>query len=213
MGGADSERADVEQVSVQRIGVLGGTFDPPHLAHLALAVAAREVLRLDRVIFVPAGDPWRKAGRGVSPAAMRLELVRAAVEALPWAEVSDVEVRREGPSYSQETLAELAGEGTALWFILGADALADMPHWHEPQSIVALARLAVARRPGAQGPLVPQALRERVSGIEDRIDVVPMEEIDISATEIRRRLAGGEPTHDLLAPAVRALIDERGWYR
>ncbi len=198
--------------SPSRVGVLGGTFDPPHRAHLALAEAARGALGLDRVVFVPAGDPWRKAGRGVSPAVQRLELVRAAVEGLPWAQVSDIEVTRDGPSYSQQTLAELVGPGVELWFILGADALADMPHWHEPAGIVDLARLAVARRPGSEGELIPAALRELVPGIEERIDVVPMAEQDVSATEIRERLHAGEATDDLLPAAVRTLIDERGWY-
>ena len=135
----------------ERIGVLGGTFDPPHVAHLALGEAAWRRLGLDRVIFVPAGDPWRKADRRVSPASRRLELVRAAVRDLPWAEVSTLEVDRPGPSYSQETLATLHIERpeAQLWFILGADALTDMPHWHEPERIIEIARLAVATRPGA----------------------------------------------------------------
>lgn len=197
----------------ERVGVLGGTFDPPHRAHIALAEAARRHLGLDRVVFVPAGDPWRKAGRGVSPATQRLELVRAAIEALPWAEVSEIEVHREGPTYTVDTLEELAGPGIELWFILGADALADMAYWRDPSGIVALARLAVAPRPGAEGELVTPELRERVPDIEERIDTLPMPLMDISATEIRARLEAGEPTDDLLPPAVRALIDERGWYR
>ena len=203
----------------ERIGVLGGTFDPPHLAHLALGEAALEALELDRVIFVPAGDPWRKAGRQVSPARQRLELVQAAVGDLPWAEASSLEVERPGPSYSQETLAAIRLERpeAGLWFILGADALGDMPHWHQPERIIELARLAVATRPGAPNghaqPLIPEALREHFPGIDDRVDVVPMPEMDLSATELRERLRRGEPTDGMLPAAVRALIDERGWYR
>lgn len=201
----------------RRTGILGGTFDPPHLAHLALAEAARAALSLDRVLFVPAGDPWRKADRRVSPAAARLELVRAAIEGMPWAAVSTVEVDREGPSYTAETVEALAAAGDpgeAWWFILGADALADMAYWHEPRRIVARARLAVAQRPGREGePLVTEALRAAVPGIEAYIDVLPMALSDLSATAIRTRVRAGESTDGMLPPSVRAVVDRLGLYR
>ena len=126
-------------VSAQaRVGVLGGTFDPPHLAHLVLAAAARRVLRLDRVVLVPAGDPWRKADRAVTQAQTRLRLVEAAAAALPWTEVSAIEVDRDGPTYTLDTFEELATAepAAAWWFLLGEDALADLPHWHEPKRLV-----------------------------------------------------------------------------
>jgi nicotinate-nucleotide adenylyltransferase len=204
----------------RRIGVLGGTFDPPHVAHVALGDAARRALELDVVVFVPTGTPWRKAGRGVSPAAQRLALTRAAVAGLPWAEVSAIEVEREGPTYSQDTLAALHEQypDADLWFILGADALADMPHWRRPGQLVEHARLAVARRPGAPQeengePLVPEALREAVPGIEEHVDELPMDLLEISATDLRDRLRHGRSTEGLLVEPVRALIDEHGWYR
>ena len=134
----------------RRLGLLGGTFDPPHRAHLVLAAAAREALDLDRVIVMPAGDPWRKSERDVTSAEVRLALTRIAFEDLPWAEVSSIEVRREGPSYTAETLTSLQADDAHAdadwWFILGQDALVDLPHWHEPERIAALARLAVATR-------------------------------------------------------------------
>jgi len=201
---------------VTRIGMMGGTFDPPHVAHLMLAEAALETLRLDRVVFVVAGDPWRKSGRAVSPAAARVAMVRAAVEPLGWATVSTVEVEREGPSYTAETLAELIHPGEEWWFILGADALADLPAWHEPRRIVELARLAVAQRPeagGVESPLVTTELAEAVPGIEGRIDLVEMPLMDVSATEIRRRVAAGESTEGLVPAAVRDEIDRLGLYR
>lgn len=200
----------------RRSGILGGTFDPPHRAHLALAEAAREALGLDRVIVVPAGDPWRKAGRAVSPAAARLAMVQALVAPLDWASVSTLEIDREGASYTAETVEALAAAGDAdeaWWFILGADALADMAHWHEPQRIVARARLAVARRADHPEPLVTPALRAAVEDIEDHIDLVPMPPMAVSATAIRARVREGLPTDDLLTPEVRAVIDELGLYR
>ena len=199
-----------------RIGVLGGTFDPPHLAHLVLAAAARQALALDRVVLVPAGDPWRKAGSGVSPAAERLALTRAAVEGvLPWAEVSEIEVRREGPSYTAETLEELQAEfpGNEWWFILGWDALADLPNWHEPGRIVELARLALAQRGGeaTDGALPPEAA-EALPGLAARVARVPLPRLDVSASELRRRLRVGEETAPLLPAGVRELIAARGLY-
>ena len=196
-----------------RIGMLGGTFDPPHNAHLALAEAARATLNLDRVVFVPAGDPWRKRDREVTPATARLEMVRVAVEGLPWAEVSAIEVDRVGASYTADTLAALVQPDEQWWFILGADALADLPYWRDPERIASLARLAVARRPDTEGPLLSGEVRRAIPGIEGRIDFVVMPQIDISATEIRRRVAAGESTDELLPHVVREVIDRLGLYR
>lgn len=210
MGGVAGEDATSRPA---RVGMLGGTFDPPHNAHLALAEAARRSLDLDRVVFVPAGDPWRKRDRRVTPAADRLEMVRAAVAHLDWAEVSAIEVEHEGPSYTGETLAALVRPGEAWWFILGADALADMPHWVEPQRIIALARLAVARRPDAPGPLLSSEVRRALPGVEGRADFVVMPPMEVSATEIRRRVAAGEDTDELVPHVVREVIERLGLYR
>ncbi|MXZ63128.1 MAG: nicotinate (nicotinamide) nucleotide adenylyltransferase [Chloroflexi bacterium] len=195
-----------------RVGVLGGTFDPPHLAHLVLAAAARRTLALDRVVLVPAGDPWRKADRDVTPAATRLRLVEAAARSLPWAEVSAVEVERAGPTYSLETFEELAASepDAQWWFLLGEDALADLPHWHEPQRLVEAVRFGLAQRPGAE----PAASTlEAVPGLADRVDLVPMPALDVSASDLRARIARGEPTTPLLPGAVRAVVDDLGLYR
>ena len=199
-------------VSGPRVGVLGGTFDPPHLAHLVLAAAARRALALDRVVLVPAGEPWRKADREVTPARTRLRLVEAAAEALPWTEVSAVEVEREGPTYTLDTFEELAAAepGAAWWFLLGEDALADLPHWREPERLVQAVRFGLAQRPGAE----PAASAfDAVPGLADRVDVVPMPALDVSASDLRARVSRGEPTTPLLPAAVRALIDEIGLYR
>jgi nicotinate-nucleotide adenylyltransferase len=195
-----------------RTGVLGGTFDPPHLGHLVLAAAARQQLDLDRVLLVVAGDPYRKAGRGVTPAETRLELVRALARDLDGIEVSDIEVRRTGPTYTVDTLEELARAGGEWWFLVGHDVLLDLPHWQAPQRIVELARLGVAERPPAELH-VPEATRAAVPGIERCIDIVEMPALEVSSTDLRSRIASGRPTDVLLPRAVRALIDERGLYR
>ena len=195
-----------------RTGVLGGTFDPPHLGHLVLAAAARRVLDLDRVLLVPAGDPWRKNQQIVSPADLRVRMVRAAAEPAPWLEVCTLEVERRGPSYSAETLVQLAATGGEWWFILGADALADMPSWHEPARLTKGARLAVASR-GEDGIEVSPELEAAVPGIEERIDLVAIFELRVSSTDLRARVRDGQPTEVLLPDAVRRVVDEAGLYR
>lgn len=202
-----------------RIGVLGGTFDPPHLAHLAVGAAARHALSLDRVLFVPAGDPWRKtagaAAREVTPAAVRLRMLRAALKPLPWAEVSTIEVDRSGPSYSADTMDELArdaGPGVAWWFIVGDDALADMPNWHEPERLLAVARIALVWRPPGD-PVIPPEVRARFPGIESCLDMVPMPALEVSSTDLRTRIRAGRETAVLLPEAVRAVVDDLGLYR
>jgi nicotinate-nucleotide adenylyltransferase len=155
---------------------------------------------LNRVLFIPAGDPWRKRDRRVTPAEHRLAMVQAAIEACgdPSFEVSDLEVRRAGATYTSDTLRELRQQGdVALWFILGADAVLDLPRWHEPGVIIQLARLAVVPRPGP--PVDVGALDDLVPGLSAAIDSVAMEPIDLSATELRARL---------LAPD-RLAVDER----
>ena len=199
----------------RRLGVLGGTFDPPHVAHLAAGAAARAVLGLDRVLFVPAGEPWRKRGRPVSPAPLRLRLVRAALEPLGgWAEASALEVERPGPSYTVETLAELERRdpGSERWIVLGADALADLPAWRLPGEIIARARIALVGRPGLEAG-VPAEVRAAVGGIEARVDPVPMPALEVSASELRERIRSGLPTSPLLPRRVRQLVDELGLYR
>ena len=200
-----------------RIGVLGGTFDPPHLAHLVLAAAARASLRLDRVLLVPAGEPWRKAGREVSSPEARLRLVEAAAAALPWIEVSAIEVERPGPSYAVETFEALAAAepDAAWWFLLGEDALADLPRWRDPQRLMGLVRFGLARRGDIEGGEPPEvaAAYEALPGLRGRVDPVPMPRLAISASGLRERVRRGEPTSPLLPAAVRRLADELGLYR
>ena len=195
-----------------RAGVIGGTFDPPHLGHLVLAAAARRALALDRVLFVPAGDPWRKAGQPVTAAGLRVRMLRAALESLAWAELSTTEVERDGPSYSDETLAAFAREGGEWWFVLGTDALADLPQWHEPARLLQDARLALAARAPGEAD-VSAEVRQAAPGIEKRIDAVPMPALRVSSTDLRARVREGRPTAVLLPEGARRVIDEAALYR
>jgi nicotinate-nucleotide adenylyltransferase len=193
-----------------RVGILGGTFDPVHIAHLRLADEAREALDLDEVLFVPAGDPWRKSERAIAAATHRLAMLELAVEGNGDFGISDIEIRREGPSYTADTLETLAGErlDDEFWFIVGADALSDLPNWHEPARIVAHARLAVA--PRELQDLNVAALT--IPGIAERIDTFPMTRMDVSSSDIRARVAAGRSIRYLVPDAVAAYIAEHGLY-
>lgn len=189
-------------------GVLGGTFDPIHIGHLLLGEAAREELLLDKVIFIPAGNQWRKeqVDRDIAPAEHRLGMVRLAIAGNPAFEASAIEIEREGPSYSVDTLAALRGEmpDARLWFIVGADALADMPNWYESERIFELASVCVAGRPGED---------ERTTAFRDRVTWLEMPEIEISSTAIRERVKSGRSVRYMVPDGVRDYISEHGLYR
>jgi nicotinate-nucleotide adenylyltransferase len=195
-----------------RIGVLGGTFDPVHLAHLVLGEVAREELRLDRVIFVPTGQSWRKSGREIASGADRLQMLRLATAGNPAFEVSSLEVDREGPSYTEVTLEALSGEnpGAELFFILGRDALTDFPHWHDPQRIAELATLAVAERDDTELGGDGEA---DLPGLHVRLCRLQMPRVGITATAIRDNVREGRSIRYLVPDGVAAYIAERGLYR
>jgi nicotinate (nicotinamide) nucleotide adenylyltransferase len=195
-----------------RLGVLGGTFDPVHLGHLILGEAARQELALDRVVFVPAGQPWRKGGREIAPGADRLQMLRLATAGNPAFEVSILEIDRPGPSYTEVTLEALQDEhpGAELFFILGGDALTDFPHWHDPQRIAELATLAVAERGDAA--LAGEA-EVGLPGAHARLCHLRMPRVDINATAIREDVRNGRSIRYLVPDAVAAYIEERGLYR
>jgi nicotinate-nucleotide adenylyltransferase len=171
-----------------RLGVLGGTFDPVHLGHLVIGEIAREQLKLDRVVFIPTGHSWRKPDRVITDGEHRLAMLRLAAVGNPAFEVSSLEVDRPGPSSTDVTREALAAENPAaeLYFILGRDALADLPHWRNPKRIVELATLAVADRPSGETPLADEPL---LPGLEARLVWLTMPVVGISATDIRRRVA------------------------
>lgn len=198
---------------VERLGVLGGTFDPIHEAHLAVARAAKSELALDAVLFVPAGDPWRKQVRMVTPAHHRLEMVRLALasEEDPCFTVATLEVRRSGPTYSEETLQVLRAEGHGgIWFICGADTLTDLPHWHDPAALLALARFVVAPRPNS--PLDLDALDAAVPGLRERVDFLSMEPINLSASELRAARRSDDSLDPRIPAAAREYIERKRLY-
>jgi len=169
-----------------RIGILGGTFDPPHIGHLEFARAARESLQLDEVLLLPAHrNPLKKALS--APAKDRLEMVRRMVAGEPNMAASDIEISRGGPSYMVETLMELQMVKPGdYWLLLGADAMKTFPEWKNPDKIVKLCRLGVALRP----PMPESEVMVRLSPeMRERVDIVPMKLIEVSSTDVRDRLS------------------------
>jgi len=190
-----------------RIGVLGGTFDPIHRAHLAIAEAAREQAGLNRVLFVVSAVPPHKRGEVHAPAMDRLELARAAVADITGFEVSDLELRRPGPSFTVDTLRELKAihPDADLFLIMGYDAALDLPRWREPRQILDMARLLILPRPNETYPPLHPDVAERAT----ILDFNPMA---LSSTAIREALQRGDPIHDALPEPVWCLIRQKGLY-
>jgi nicotinate-nucleotide adenylyltransferase len=190
-------------VGLKRIGLMGGSFDPPHRGHLALARAALDALPLDEVRFLPAGLAWQKKDRQVTPAEHRKAMVELAIEGEPRFVLDDRELRREGPSYTIDTVRELQAEQHAQWFlIVGQDQYANLHTWREWEDLLPRVTLAVAARGGAlPAPSAPLA------ALPHRVTTLPMPRIDVSSTEIRRRAAAGEAIDDMVPAAVARYID------
>ena len=196
-----------------RLGVFGGTFDPPHTGHLLLAERAREELALERVLWVPAGDPWRKDDRQVTPAEQRSAMVQLAIAGNVAFELCTVEVERAGSSYSVDTLTELHSQyrDVGIYLLLGLDALLDLPNWHDPARLLALATLAVATRGGER--IEPQELDRRLPGLAAQVVWLEMPRIDLSGTELRQRAAAGRGLRYAVPAAVDAYIREQRLYQ
>ena len=196
------------------IGILGGTFDPIHLAHLAVAEEARVRLELAEIIFVPAGQPWLKANSPISVAEHRIQMVRLAIADKPYFKLSTVEIDRAGPSYSVDTVAELQGQlgaGDELFFILGWDSLAELPLWHEPSQLIQMCRLVAVPRPSYSVPDLKK-LEAKIPGLSQRVILMDKPEIDISATEIRNRAAHGLSISHLVPEPVERYIKQQRLY-
>ena len=191
-------------LTARRIGVFGGTFDPPHHAHVALARAALAELALDELRWIPAGAPWQKA-RAITAAAHREAMVRLAIEGEPRFVLDRIELERAGPSYTLDTVRALRPLGE-LFLVIGADQYAGLHTWRGWQELLGLVTLAVANRPGPHPRPDPQVLR-----FPHR--AVPLPMLDISATEIRARVARGEPIDRMVPPSVARYIDQHGLYR
>jgi len=191
----------------RRIGLLGGTFDPVHNAHVALAASAQTALGLDSVLWLPAGQPWQKS-RAITPAEHRAAMVELAIVGQPTWRVDRREMERAGPSYTLDTVRELNAEqpGTQWHLIVGQDQYAGLHTWLGWQELLSLVQLAVANRPGASLAVNPAVHAQGHT-------VVPLSMLDIASTEIRARVAGGQDIATLVPEAVARYIDFHRLYR
>ena len=197
-----------------KIGLMGGTFDPIHNGHLAMAEEARARLNLAKVLFVPAGQPWLKMASPVSAAEHRWEMVRLATAGKLYFEISTGEVERAGPSYTVDTVDELEAQldsGDELFLILGWDSLKELPQWHEPSRLIKLCYLVAIPRLGYLPPNL-KALEVSIPGISQRVIFLDGPQIDISATEIRNRVAQGLSIRHHVPKPVNSYIKQRRLY-
>lgn len=195
-----------------RVGIFGGTFNPPHIAHLVCAQEARAQLGLDRVLLMPVHTPPHKESPGDPGPELRLAMCEAAVRGDEHLSVSRLELERGGASYTVDTLRALrdATPGDELTFVLGGDQAHGLPTWREPEAILELATLAVAAREG----IGREDVRERLTGLAapDRLRFFDIPRLDVSSSDLRRRVVAGRPIRHLVPDAVAALIAERRLY-
>lgn len=199
---------------IQRLGILGGTFDPIHHGHLVAAEEALYQLGLDRVLFVPAGAPPHKPSRPISPADHRARMVELAIAGKSHFALSRVDLDRPGPCYTVDLLALLRlewGPGPTLFFIVGADSLSEISTWYQPRRLIALCELAVVERPGSEIDLAQ--VEGELPGVGDRLHRVQMPRLEISSSDLRVRRRAGRSISYLVPPAVEDYIFEHGLYR
>ena len=196
----------------RQLGVLGGTFDPPHFGHLVLAETALVQLGLDSVLFAPVGQSPLKPAAPVATAEDRLVMLEAAISGNPGFAISTVDLDRPGPQYTVDTLENLSAEhpGAEFYLLIGADNLIRLPDWHDPEGIVRRAALAVLRRPGWEADL--EALEEVMPGLGQRVVWLEGPTLDIRSSQLRRRAGRGLSLRYLVPPAVEAYVEERGLY-
>ncbi len=197
-----------------KVGVLGGTFDPIHLGHLIIAEEVRQKLELEKVLFVPAGQPWLKGERNISAAEHRLQMALLATASNPYFNVSTIELERPGPTYSIDTVIELKvglGGRAQVYLIVGFDALAELPSWKDRGGLVEMCQVVGVRRPG-YADFDLGSLESSIPGASERIMIVDVPEIDISGTEIRRRVAQGLSIRYLVPETVERYIAEHNLY-
>jgi nicotinate-nucleotide adenylyltransferase len=192
----------------RRVGVLGGRFDPPHIGHLMIAQEAWWRLGLDELVFVPVGAPADRPAPRFS-GDLRVAMVERAIDGHAGWRCSRTEVDRPGPSYTADTLAEIAAAdpGAGVWFIMGADRLSGFAQWHDPARILSLARLAVVSRDGVDASALAATAADVAPG---RVDILTAPEVDVSATMIRERLAAGAPVDYLVPEGVARLLADVG---
>jgi nicotinate-nucleotide adenylyltransferase len=194
-----------------RLGIMGGTLNPVHMAHLVIAEVAREAFSLDRVIWMPPGDPPHKDDRDMASQEHRYAMTLLATESHPQFEVSRLEIEREGPSYTLDTLRHFHAEvgPDELYFIAGADTVLDLPNWHRPDDVIRSCRFVAACRPGYDLDRMRQVLPPSYIA---RIEPLEVPAVDISSTEIRRRVRDGRSIRYLVPEAVEEYIRKHGLY-
>ncbi len=193
------------------LGILGGTFDPIHYAHLLLAEHAREQLGLSRVVFIPSARPPHKLDSPVTEPGHRYEMARLATASNPYFEVSRREMDRHGPSYSITTIREIAAEtGASVYFIVGADSVLDMVHWRQPDDILSEAHVATAGRPGFDMSRIPEALGPERAG---KVQVFHAPLSNVSSTMIRERVAHGQSIRYMVPESVEQYIRQHDLYQ
>ena len=198
-----------------RLGLLGGSFDPVHLGHLLMAQVVVEQLRLDEVRFVPAGQPWMKRSGTLAASNHRRDMVEMAVRVHPQFTLCSLELDREGDTFTVDTLEQVRAEWGPhddLFFIMGADTLESFHRWKEPQRVLSLATVVVVMRPGHGEPEL-EAAKRRVPGAQEAMVVVRSQLSDISATDIRDRVAHDLPIRHLVPEGVAEYIEAHGLYR
>lgn len=197
-----------------RLGIFGGTFDPPHLGHLVLAAEAADQLGLDRVLWVITPDPPHKQAQLIRPVEVRLALLQAALRGLPGFEISLVDVERPGPQYAADTLGLLAQQhpGDELVYLIGGDSLRDLPGWYEPQRLLRqTALLGVMRRPGAALDL--GQLERQLPGLKHKLRFIDSPQMDIASRDLRERIRSRRHYRYFVPQAVWELIEANSYYR
>ena len=202
--------ADLRSRAPARVGLLGGTFDPPHLAHLALARSALQVLHLDELWWLPAGQPWQKAGRSLADGVHRAAMVRLLIQDEPRFCLDERELRRPGPTFTVDTVRECRAEhpGAAFFLILGQDQYGRLDTWREWPALLGQVTLAVAAR-GGQQPMPSPALAVH----PHRLEVLPLPDMPESSTALREALTRGDDVSPMVGQAVAGYISRHHLYR
>lgn len=197
-----------------KIGIIGGTFDPVHLGHLAVAEEACRQVGLAEMIFLPAGHPYFKAAALISPAEHRIKMLELAIADKPQYKISLLEIQRPGPSYAVETVAKMKSQRRPedqIFFIMGWDSLQTLPRWEQPARLISLCQIIAAPRPGYSKPEI-DLIEKDLPGISQRTIVMEKPLVNISATEIRERVRRGLPVDTMVPSPVAKYIKEKGLY-
>jgi nicotinate-nucleotide adenylyltransferase len=199
--------------SVLRVGILGGSFDPPHIGHLILAEEARDQLGLDKVLFAPAGQQPLKQGQRVTAVEDRVRMTELAIAENASFELSRGDVDRPGPHYTVDLIAIIAAQlppSAEIYFLMGFDSLRDLPKWREPEKLIRIARLVALTRPDAQVDWA--VLESALPGVRERVRLLDMPELEIASRDLRERVRTGRSIRYMVTDAVRAYIAEKGLY-